>query len=484
MVEAVSVDDVNLVTVHMLRSPLVAQRAVMIKLEGSDFPPSYSTWGLVWDIVKSHIEKDNTLPTDLTLTYDLAAMLNDKAISAAAHQHAMQIVTYAFSIPEEAFQPAKVLAADGPLQRLVDVFKLMPTARELSYITDVGELSGHLDAVATLRQQTRVLQSTAKPEVLSRETRAERLGLEPPEPTGVDFIDIALGGIAPATSVGVLAESSGGKTILGVQLAVESVLRGNPTMFLAYEQSINGDLSERLYRYTLNIPRKKWKEEMKEGYAGASAEFDALMDSSDKQLAQLQLFDMSGSRNGQGTGGAREIRGLLENAETEGRLPKMVVVDWLGPMVMATVGQKFDWKRFRSDSFADAIKEELNLFKMIVQEFKIKLVLLHQLAPGIIGNKSPSYIPNWSDAAECKSFGLLLNFVFTFGRMDPVTSRMWWHVPKARGSEKHKRIVVLDGENDRIVDSRGYRALDIGNERIGYFCEAKGANSEDIEGFG
>jgi hypothetical protein len=304
-----------------------------------------------------------------------------------------------------------------------------------------------------------------------------------PEESGVDFLDEMMGGIRPASFLGCLAESSGGKTIFGVQLATESAMRCKQrTAFFAYEQAVEGDLAERFHRRAIGITRKEWDAFMARGLDQADRDFVKKVRGVQESLKLLQIYDMSGRRKGQGNGGALEIRNILEDAKRRQALPSLVIVDWLGPMVAAMAGKKFDWGTFKPDSVRDLISVELGHFQKMVAEYRVKIMLLHQLAPGIIGNKTPAYLPSYTDAAECKSFGLLMNYVFTFGRMDPKTNCMWFNAPKARGSRKFHTVVRMDAQSDVIVHAAGYTGMDNGSPRAGYFREG-GAPSTDLEVF-
>jgi hypothetical protein len=474
----VNPNELNLAFAHMIRCDSVATRVVALGLSPDDFPQEYEAWGVVWALVSDHIKRDHTLPSRTILQHEVDEYVQSAALNRKdTPQLANQIMAYCYdAIPQGDLQPTKIMQRDGVLQRMVDLWKVAPLRRMAGFEQDPTEGTRLLQEANQMYERTRIIPTVGKQEVFGEEFRSEHLNLPPPEKTGVNYIDIGMGGIRPSSFIGWLAESSGGKTTAGVQLAVESVLQGRTTMFLGYEQPIMGDMAERLYRYCMQMSRDEWNAVRGEGNE-ISPELADRCSQVEQTLSALQFYDMSGRIKGQGSGGTLEIKTLIEQSTLSGKKPDLVIIDWLMPMIMAMDGyskldweDKSSWQRAESQTTRERINAQLNSLKTLVAETGIKLVLMHQIAPGAIQDKTPQYKPDWTVAAECKGFGMLMDYVFTFGRRDQATSCMWWYTPKARGHPIMSRIVKLDGANDRIIDvNSDFSAMEVGSAELGYF---------------
>lgn len=437
--------DYDLVMYHLMRSPEVIEYAMNAGLEGEDLRNNrYPHYGLIWESVRDYFVDHATPPPRMLLEREVALRVQQLEImSPVVDQHIAGLISVAYELAENELVP-KYIVDSGMLQALVDEVKVQPLLRQLSEVTDHRLRGQMVEKLTDLYLNSRVV-ANQQADILSEEGMRKYTTDQEPLPTGIDFIDIVTGGLRPRSLVGLIAESSGGKTMIGTQFVCEQALRGKHVLGLYYEQSIGGDIAERLYSYLSEQSRDVIKGPY-DGYADHVKE--ALAHTREKIGQYLHVYDMSGAVPGQGTGGVLEIEALLNRYRRQGTPIEYVVIDWLQPM--ARMASNLD-KNLKDDKEKfDYIAGQL---AGIRDRCRVTILLLHQLAPNEVQGKTPQWKPDWTMAMGCKSLGNMMEYMFTFGRKDEETNCMWFHAPKARGAAKLSRIVRMDAMRNRIYDA-------------------------------
>jgi len=248
--------------------------------------------------------------------------------------------------------------------------------------------------------------------------------------------------------------------MFGVQMLAEQALQGRRVAGFYYEQGLVGDITERFYSYSTGHTRKE--------LSGNAENYDPrIHESLDKvepiMRENLALYDMAGGKPTQGAGGVLEIESIVTDMHRSGKKPEVVLVDWLGPLVERQ-------KAWPQNMAKADLRQRYNHVLLKLHEMKerhgITVVLLHQIAPGQVENKSPSHKFDWTVAAECKGFGHYMDYVFTFGRKCEKTNCMWFNAPKARGAPNASRVVRMDAMTNRICDASNFQ-MDLISERRG-----------------
>ena len=467
---------------HLMRCPEVMKRALSTKLSSAEFPPKMTKYRVIYEVLEAYVSEHNALPTYDTLSLEVLKVAEsvDDCDERFLYEVNM-LLWHAFWYGDppapkglDQFNPDYILSRDGPLQVLVNEVKLSPLRAAVSHMNDPIEVAQvFLDAQQTVKN-TRVTATGGVFMKLSSETRAELLEVPPPVLTGVELIDVTVGGLAPASMVGVLAESSGGKTMFGIQYTVEQAFAGRKTALFSYEQQLEGDIASRLYSYAASIGREEFKQAQEHKTAHGHYPDDiaqALQVAEDRLSENLFLFDMSGKIEDQGYGGVEEIEQYLAALEADGIKIEVLVIDWLGVMVKQAYKMGADWMK-KIDNLAQKVQFELGELKAVNSRYGLTTMVLHQIAPGVIESKSPSFKPDWTTAHECKSFGHLMHYVFTFGRKDRKTNCMWFCVPKARGVPQKEVISRMDGEYNQILYAKDYDPNALGNDQEGWFVQS------------
>ena len=252
---------------------------------------------------------------------------------------------------------------------------------------------------------------------------------------GVGFLDHILdGGPAKGESVGILAPSGGGKTILAMQMSSAQVLSHEHVAHLSTEQRLRGDLAIRTFclaskrprgdfaggpskldpeiRRTLHKVGKQWKE------------YYHFFDYSNKQVASLeQVFT--------------PIRRLAD----QGKMPSLIILDW--------------WGRLRDNLISNMIVDNeaqirreargwLHALKQFAEDYGTTVVVLHQLA-GAVAGKSSSHIPSSHSAQEDTNFNNMFDWCFTLSKKNS-DNIVYITADKARGAANPKAKVEMVGE--------------------------------------
>lgn len=463
-----AVNDYDLILMHLVRSTELLEQARMVGLEAGDFNQSkLRHYGILWAIADRYFADNGKPVPKMIMDREVGeALANEEMLSDRLRNRVTALVELIYSVDEK--ELATDYVRDKLLQPMIDELKVLPRVRDMATETDVVRVTELFMENQRIFDQTRVVVNR-EADMFSAAGRQRHTEGKQPESTGIDFVDMAVGGLRPASMVGVMAESSGGKTMFGTQYLCEQGLGNNVTLGFFYEQSIEGDIAERFYSYLGNASRDEIRGRTHNEYPErVRKHLDAM---EQKMKETLRIYDMSGSIQGQGNGGPDEIEAIIGQLVRKGVKVKSAVIDWLLPMVTKL------YKMPKNVKVADT-REKINLvltrLKEITERWGVTIVVLTQIAPHAIESKTPQYKPDWTVSAECKSFGFLMDYVFAFGRKCDVTNCMWFNVPKARGSGKTCRVVMMDANYNKIMDARDYELNSMGDRDGKYFNQRRG----------
>lgn len=295
-------------------------------------------------------------------------------------------------------------------------------------------------------------------------------------PTGCQPIDVLLGGIRRGETIGLLGPVKGGKTSLAISLACDWIKRSGRVSYISYEEPTFKQWPKALVSFM-----NKYRHDRLEGLdpAQMTPELRADLQRAFQVLAPgLFLFDMSGTRPGQGAGGIGELELCLEDMHRRGKLGEIVIVDHVYKMVthyMAAANSDPSHMRH-------VVQEVCDRFVSLMGRLNVTGVLLHQMDAA--GNKSPLRKPSHMDAAECKLFPQFLHAVLCLGVKDPSNGVAWLNLSAARSLEPKAIHVKIAGERCRVELTGAYHE----DERTGRFVtddeRAQGLTVGDADGDG
>ena len=459
--------DYELVMVHLVRDGALLEQAQMAQLAPEDFNKSkLRPYRYVWSAALSYYGAHHEpIPQSIMCIEIDKEMAGEEMITDRLLHRTQDLVKYIYSFGKEDL--ASDYVRDNMLQAMIDELKFAPRLQQMAAETSTDRLAEMFADNQHVYDQTRVVVNR-EADMFSEAGRRRHTEGTLPERTGIDFVDMSTGGLRPGSLIGVLAESSGGKTMFGTQFLCEQAMRKNLTLGFFYEQSLEGDIAERFYSYLSGTPRDDLSGKTHDEYPESTKR--CLNTLQAKMQEHCRIYDMSGSVAGQGNGGPEELEAIIGRMHRKGDRPKTLVLDWLGPMVTKYYNLP---KNMRTADKREKIDLVLTRFKEITERYGINIVVLHQIAAHIIEGKTPHYKPDWTVAAECKSFGFLMDYVFTFGRKCDKTNCMWFNSPKARGASKHHRIVRMDAQLNKILDAKEFIENPMADRDKTYFAQGK-----------
>lgn len=305
-------------------------------------------------------------------------------------------------------------------------------------------------------------------------------------PTGVPFFDKHMGGGHGRGELNLAAAPyNGGKTALAVQLCVNAgfyflsrAKHGEPLQsayFFSYEEKPKEarrrviacacDISKTELDYHIkknahmstrgNLKQYEKERFLKRGIKDLSdmpGEWERYIGLRNSIDQNVFIYDMTGVKEENiGFGGAEEIAALLRKELLLGRLPGLVVIDYLNELVdkyCAARGLQLN-QHLRHE-----IKRQIKvLIREVALEFNVPVWLMQQYA-GDSQRRRPTMLMQLADMAECRSAAENSVFTMLFGKADPETHVMQMVVGKARraGTEGKVSLVQLEGDFARLRD--------------------------------
>jgi len=273
-------------------------------------------------------------------------------------------------------------------------------------------------------------------------------------PTGVNFIDLASGGGGRSKEVwGILGPSGGGKTMLTVQMCVAQALMGNYTVWATYEQSMEGDLTERMVANIIggglsSLRDKDFNdipEEDKNKYWATIAGLDEKLITYDMTKAVPDPLNPQSDRG---------VAAVWENVKKEkaaGRDVKIVIIDWLGELIMMIAGDKnMDPER----QYRFIGNQQIMLARQMAKEEDLLVIIFHQLNTKA-QDARPTFKPTKADAYNMKSMCYNMDLMFAMGNRDKNNVAYFLSV-KSRKGDVREQMIQLIGEQARFKDVYGW----------------------------
>jgi len=288
-------------------------------------------------------------------------------------------------------------------------------------------------------------------------------------PLGIHFWDeMAGGGIAGGEVFGLLGPTGGGKTVLSVSIMVGRAMRGQHVNLYQYEQSLEGDLMERICTKITNLPISTFRNK---GWDELADDVKLRYLEGVQRIAKYAHPVSLACVNSGGSGGSEEIINHVLACDKKGRRPSLIVIDWLGAMVqrynaLNNITGDAAYRRTAA-RFQDEIKR-------FCETEKIACIIIHQTRTDE-ARASYTKKPKATDAHEHKSFSFTLDACYCLGNIDPQTKIAWFTVDKNRRGPRESVLVKLDGEMQEFRDASGDFIVD----HRGRFMPKDGENVPD-----
>jgi KaiC len=316
-------------------------------------------------------------------------------------------------------------------------------------------------------------------------------------PTGVTFLDEALGGgMAPGEVYVLLGVTGVAKTTLALQLAYQAALRlrdrtppgEEPACwyFFTYEQAARTELRPKVIAHSAQIhytetllahrplsTRGNLRAYERERYAAELADGEDVLGEQERYDAAAELMtppnfflvDMTGGdpvNPRAGTGGIPEVAHYLAAQKRGGRQVGGYVIDSADQVVdrfLDAQGSERDSPYPYLAEFVGRCRAELS------DRFRCPGWVVQQLA-GAVNGVPPIERLEHADAAGCRKFADAADFAFVLGAKDTRTATCRLNCTKfGRGTtDARERILFIDGAVSTVRDATDRYALD-GQER-------------------
>ena len=274
-------------------------------------------------------------------------------------------------------------------------------------------------------------------------------------PTGINWMDeITSGGGRGGELWLFLGGSGGGKTATAVQYACAQALMGNTTVWATYEQSLEGDISERIISYVTDESLDKIRDI---GFNNLPEDiqrkFWASVSGTNDKLVVLDMTRMKREQEAdpQDYGGIYSIWKQVKRLKEEGKQVRTVLVDWVGAMMLrvaANTGKDL------TNGFRFYAQHEIDVARDMVKKENIQVIFFHQI-DSKTAHMKPTYCPDMTCAKDMHDMSNYMDIVITLGRRDP-NNVCWISSAKSRRGAPISRTIQLIGEKSRFVTAKGW----------------------------
>lgn len=274
-------------------------------------------------------------------------------------------------------------------------------------------------------------------------------------PTGINWMDKASSGGGRAGELWlILGPSGGGKTAIAVQYACSQGLMGNDTVWATYEQSLEGDISERIISYVTGHSLDDIRDV---GFNNLSEEIrDKFYKSVANTQEKLKVLDMTkmeqDPQDAKDNGGIYSVWKQVKVLKARGIKVKTVIVDWFGSM-MSLVGSVMG--RDLSNGYRFFGQAEIDIARRMVKEEDLQIIFFHQ-TDSKSQHARPTYVPDKTCAKDMKDMCNYMDLVFTMSNKDR-NNIIYFTAAKSRKGEPISQTIQLIGDRSKFIMVDGWQ---------------------------
>lgn len=259
----------------------------------------------------------------------------------------------------------------------------------------------------------------------------------------------------------ILGGTSGGKTALTIQYSCAQALMGNDTVFATYEQSLAGDLAERIIS---NVTGESLDNIRDIGFKNLPEElqrkFWASVAGADDRLTVLDMTHRTSvsAYDPQDTGGIYSVWQEVKKLKAAGANVKTVLIDWMGAMlevVSACTGRELE------SAFQFMAQREINMARKMAKEEHLLVIIFHQTDTKTQHSR-PTYIPDKTCALNMHSMANFFDLCITLGNKD-CHNILWANAAKSRKGNNICFPVRLIGDHSKFIAAPGWLPNTDGN---------------------
>ncbi len=428
----------------MLRSPgfcakaskhLTTQWFAHASLEANGSLPLH---GLMFNIIQSYYDRFKTPP-------DQAILFAEAKLTLGRHTQQGAVVNAMLNEINGFFQNVMPCITDSSLPQADEIMRYI---RDVCFFQEEQHrlLSTALDTKSIEGLPAKLRELDASRQSAEDGTMVSNLGsMVLPETgerfmTGIKFIDDYLGegkGPTGACAVGIFAPQGAGKTTLGIQKTVSQALLGNHALLVLKEEGLSASVLRKIRSAATGLSMKVQtdaKDNLEE--ACRVAGIDLATTKTRIELLDRYLHTLDLVRN---EGGMEAIENAIERLGSEGMLPRVVYIDWAGPLAKYTMSNPPAGLTFEKEY--NALHYLANECAVLASRYNIMVCISHQMAPEAV-KKGPAAINDHYCAADCRGFSNPFKYVWVINKKDPLSGLQLAILAKAR-DDKAGQLIIL-----------------------------------------
>ena len=281
-------------------------------------------------------------------------------------------------------------------------------------------------------------------------------------PTGINWLDeITSGGGREGEMWLVLGPSGGGKSMWTVQYACGQALMGNSVFWATAEQSLTGDLAERIIS---NVTDESLDRIRDKGFNNLDEDiqrkFWASVAGADEKLIVMDLarYTPNMAYDPKDYGGVYSVWQEVKKKKAEGHVIKTVIIDWLGAMlnnVSANTGRQLE------SAFQFMAQAEIDVARQMAKDEHLLVIILHQTDTKS-QHARPIYIPDKTCALNMHSMANYFDICITLSNRDS-HNILWISAVKSRRGNTISVTCKLIGDKCKFVYAPGWYPNTDGN---------------------
>lgn len=238
---------------------------------------------------------------------------------------------------------------------------------------------------------------------------------------------------------------------------------GNSTIWATYEQSVEGDIAERIIA---NVTDESLDRIRDKGFSNLDEDiqrkFWASVAGADDKLVVMDMTKLTYNPDfdPKDNGGMYSIWQQYKKLKEEGKQVKTIIVDWVGAMMSVigtTTGKSID----TAFGFQIAAQAEIDIARKMVKEEGIMIIFFHQTDTKS-QHARPIYIPDKTCALNMKTMCNFCDICITLSNRDP-HNVLYMSAVKSRKGNTISRTVQLIGDKCKFVNAPGWYPNTDGN---------------------
>ena len=415
---------------YAVRCPEVARLAIQ-KMQPTHFEEATQLdFFMVWFVAQQLWLKSGTVPhpqhlKDLTINLMVGEGYNDPNIHAAV----VGLIDEVYAFNEDPWNAAYGIELLNAF--FFSVFRKLATQQT----QQAGSRDEALETVMRTHKQLNVDQNRP----VDPFDLADKPKLSKRLETGATYFDLITGGGTILTECyGVLGPSGGGKTLMAIDVGCSMAERGQRVEYFTYEQpphEVRPRLFSRAGGIDINEMKNREWDELSETVR------EQISSASEKLRGNFIMHDRSSSGDS-----VADIINVVRDSLSSGHAPRLVVIDWLWPLVTRAAAVQSTSRRNINER--NVMQGMLDEFKALASEYKTCVLLLHQLSIEMAKRRA-SKKPQWFNSAEAGSFAWLLHYCIAIGTQDE-QGFCWLVGSKSRSNAKTSFVVQCLGNYNKF----------------------------------